>query len=201
VPLFYPEYPGFDPAWKPYPYDPEKAKELLAEAGYKPGDMKIKMALTHHTVPTQTRVAEAAAQYWRELGMNVSLETLDYNNTFKPAANKRRMAGYIFSFTDPYRFDYTTFMVYIAHSKSWYGWAFDDPEFDKMMDAAMSELDAGKREKLMNAMGDYVYKGRLAIPVAYLPRLFATSSKIKDWPLSPAGAWVTTNLEFLTITD
>jgi len=201
VPLFFQSYPGFDPAWEPYPYNPEKAKELLAEAGYKPGDIKITLALTHHTLPLTDRVAEAIGQYWTELGLDVAYESMDYVQAFKPRAHDRMMGGYAFSSADPFRFDYTMYMVYIAYSKSWYGWMFDDPEFDKMMDAAMVELDPTKREKIMNEMGDYVYKGRLAIPISYVPRIFAASSKIKEWPLSPAGAYVACNLEYLVLND
>jgi peptide/nickel transport system substrate-binding protein len=63
-----PEDFGFNSSLKPYPFDPAKAKALLAEAGY-PSGFRLQGFATHDT----HTVATALAQQWAKLGVILDL--------------------------------------------------------------------------------------------------------------------------------
>lgn len=70
---------GFDPNYKGRPYDPEKAKKLLAEAGYPSG---LKLKLLAMAVGTWPEEAEAIAAHLREVGIEVSMDMADPGRFF-----------------------------------------------------------------------------------------------------------------------
>ena len=63
-----PEDFGFNPGLKPYPFDPAKARALLAEAGY-PAGFRLQGLATHDT---QT-LATALAQQWAKIGVKLDV--------------------------------------------------------------------------------------------------------------------------------
>jgi ABC-type transport system substrate-binding protein len=67
--------PGFDAydedLQSEYPYDPEKAKELLAEAGY-PDGFQLKMG-AFNLNPGATDLAQALASEWAKVGIDVEI--------------------------------------------------------------------------------------------------------------------------------
>jgi peptide/nickel transport system substrate-binding protein len=67
---------GYDPSIEPYPYDPEKAEELLAEAGY-PDGFEISMAGPSDTYINFEEVLQAVVGYWEEIGIEVELEFME----------------------------------------------------------------------------------------------------------------------------
>src|SRR6185437_14299023 len=59
---------GYDPAVKPDPYDPAKAKALLAEAGY-PNGFGLTLQGPNNRYVNDSAVEEAIAQGWARIGV------------------------------------------------------------------------------------------------------------------------------------
>ena len=59
-----------------YPYDPARARELLAEAGYD-DENEIKLHIRSQRVPNDVEYAEAVVTFWREVGINANLQVVE----------------------------------------------------------------------------------------------------------------------------
>jgi peptide/nickel transport system substrate-binding protein len=81
---------GYDPDLKPYPYDPKKAKELLAEAGYPKGfDLKLYWVLGGE-IPLTRETSEAIASYFEAVGIRTKLVGEEYATAY---ARRRSAKG------------------------------------------------------------------------------------------------------------
>jgi peptide/nickel transport system substrate-binding protein len=74
---------GFSAAREPYPYDPDKAKELLATAGFADGfDMVAE--ITVGSFPADADIYEAMKGYLADIGVNVELKQIDFGGDWLP---------------------------------------------------------------------------------------------------------------------
>lgn len=74
----------------PYPYDPEKAKELLAEAGYADG-LEITVMLNEDR--DFINVVEIAQNMWKEVGITTNIEIMDQATLLSKAGRGYRLHG------------------------------------------------------------------------------------------------------------
>lgn len=65
----------YQPDKEYYPYDPEKAKELLAQAGYAEGELNLRL-VTDNT-NNRREIAEIIQQFLSQVGINVTIETIE----------------------------------------------------------------------------------------------------------------------------
>ncbi len=88
-----------DPPVEPYPYDPDKAEALLDAAGYRRGPDGVRFRLTlqgpNGRYLEDANVAQAIGQYLGDVGVETSVETMDFNSVFLPLA-RRHQAGPIY---------------------------------------------------------------------------------------------------------
>ncbi|MFJ7936696.1 ABC transporter substrate-binding protein [Sporosarcina sp. NPDC096371] len=61
-----------------YEHNPEKAQELLKEAGYEPGELKITLETTNGRYPMDAQVAQAISTQLNEAGFDSSVQINEY---------------------------------------------------------------------------------------------------------------------------
>ncbi|HEY4211663.1 MAG TPA: ABC transporter substrate-binding protein [Steroidobacteraceae bacterium] len=71
-----PQERGFDPDLKPYPYDPDKAKKLLAEAGYPNGIGPVELSVDTEQLRNGGE-AQAVADQLAKVGIKVNVKEYD----------------------------------------------------------------------------------------------------------------------------
>jgi peptide/nickel transport system substrate-binding protein len=92
---------GYDGSVTPYPYDPDKARQLLAEAGY-PNGFSVEFDSFTGSVAEHSKPAEAIVEYLRQVGLDVKLNVFEFG-----AFGPRRVANqlsplHIYSFGNVY---------------------------------------------------------------------------------------------------
>ena len=71
----WPGWLGYDPAVQPYPYDPEKAKALLKEAGFENG-FSFEWTIAG-TFQKSNEIAEAVSNQLKQVGIDVTIRRLE----------------------------------------------------------------------------------------------------------------------------
>jgi peptide/nickel transport system substrate-binding protein len=162
---------GWDNSWKPDAYDPAKAKQLLADAGY---PSKFADPTIHLYVQPGATVdfLTLLQSYWKAVGLQTKLEIVDATvfggYFFSPAkriAEGDKNAGWIFPWVG-----FSSFFNSTYHSANMYTSkgahnTCNDPTADQMYTAATTELDPAKALQKWTAFQTYVHS--LYISIGY----------------------------------
>jgi peptide/nickel transport system substrate-binding protein len=158
---------GYDATLKPYPYDPKKARELLAEAGYPKGfELKINWIVTGRFQMGRETV-EAIAAYLEAVGIRVKLVAEEYAAWY--ATNRASkgpeaeyvgfwMGGRAGSVEPAYNLDL------FFSSKGGFS-MYSNPELDKIIAEAKATVDDKKRAELIKKGTRIVCEDVATIPI------------------------------------
>ncbi|MER3438201.1 MAG: hypothetical protein C4346_11775 [Chloroflexota bacterium] len=176
--FFPPSGLGFDPALEPYPFDPDKAKALLAEAGYAGGfETSLDYAASEHK-----DVVEAIAGQLGEVGIKVTVqkqELANFNATWKdPQAAPLRMVTWRPLF-DPYT------LLNLLVSNQGFLSRHDNPRIQALFDAFATEPDAEKRAQVARQLGAALRDEPAAVYLYSLTGLYGLAATVPGWTPRP----------------
>lgn len=144
--------PGYQHDMVGYTYDPNKAQELLGEAGYPLGERLPELILTYNEDPGHEMVAEFIAAQLGELGVRVQLQSVEWDY-YKKQLSQSNMAFFRLEWMADYP-DPDSFLYSLYHSGN-IGITnycnYNNPQVDKILDASRRETESQQeRRKLLN---------------------------------------------------
>ncbi|NLE59831.1 MAG: ABC transporter substrate-binding protein [Planctomycetes bacterium] len=169
---------------EPFPYDPEKAKALLAEAGFADG-FEMEMACPAGAYGSFEEVCQAVTGYLGEVGIKVTLNIMESAQYWDLQAKKELPPLFGDSWADESGEAYNRLAGALGGNEAPYS-AWTDPEIDRLLKAISTEVDAEKRTKLYEELQVYMFDNP---PFIYLyePMTFeAVRDRVQDYKPRPS---------------
>ena len=139
---------GYSPT-KKYPYDPEKAKALLAEAGY-PNGIELELWHTVGRYMMDVQINENAQAQWAKAGINVKIRQWEFQALMD--AVKKGVHDMVYLGWSPSTGDADQALYATLHGSQWVPQSnralYKNATVDKLLDAARVEVDPAVRAGL-----------------------------------------------------
>jgi len=191
---------GWNPEWEKkfeqqYGYNPAKAKELLKEAGY-PAGMKLKLlAFTNPGESEGPQVADALGIYFKEVGIEVETEVIDWARLRDMFRNKN-----IQCCLWPNIISWRPVEEWIrgAYSSKATGHIFEDEFLEKNYLTLTQAVNPEERNRLARAIGDHLFNEFADIPLIWFYNEVVVNPKVvADWKYPGIGAGRSTHFHLL----
>lgn len=191
-----------------YQYDPDKAAQLLDEAGWKDtnGDgtrdkngVEMKIVFQTSVNPLRQKTQEIIKQTWQKISVGVELKSIDASIFFSgDPANKdttERFEADLQMFTTgntnpdpgPYLKTYTCGEI-PQKANNWAGdnvSRYCNPEYDALWQQMMQELDPQKRRQLAIQMNDKLVGDVIVMPIIARMETAAIAETLAGFELTP----------------
>lgn len=136
---------GHDPSIRAYPYDPEKAKKLLAEAGW-PDGFETVLATPSGRYIRDREVASAVADMLGKVGIRARVKAYEWAEYMRMLQTRQLGPLYLLGWGNTI-FDADGIMVPLLSSGSAIS-HYSNPKLDRLLEAARFEMDRDKRKAL-----------------------------------------------------
>ncbi len=163
-----PGTPGFNPRLRGYPYDPERARELLAQAGYPAG-----RGLPPITVWSSVRLEqllreqEQMKRSWETVGIRADFKYLTDWPSYSRMLGEGRLPVFLYAWyadvPDPDNFLFKLF--YSRSPRNFFGYA--NALVDDLLLQARRQTDAQRRVELYRRAEEMILEDAPLIPVMY----------------------------------
>lgn len=195
--------PYVDPSVKPWPYDPEKAKQLLDEAGWVDSNSNgtrdkdgIELVLSYGTTTNTVRqaVQNSIKTQLADLGITLDLQNIDENQFFQWYSNGGPVAAGQYdifeyaprtkNYPDPGTNDFLCSQVPSANGEgeNW-SWICDE-NLDKLLQLQDTQMDFQQRQQTFLQISKIIYDNAYFIGLWNDPDVWAASQRLKNVRLS-----------------
>ncbi|MCL4535109.1 MAG: ABC transporter substrate-binding protein [Bacteroidetes bacterium] len=181
--------PGYDETLPRYDFQPDKAKQLVAESGHPNG---ADLLLTHVARPLDAQQAQIYKQMWDAIGIRTTIDAIE-----RVAWVKKGQTGTLeattFQLNHYQDVDYYSRGITTGGAGNWIGWS--DPDMDKCMADGRATFDPAQRQQAYRRCMQTLYEKAVYQAVWFVPWNFAIDKSVKgvvfNWySLEPRFLWL-----------
>jgi peptide/nickel transport system substrate-binding protein len=169
--------PGYDPNYKPYPYDPEAAKRKLAEAGLSGG---LELELLIGEDPLASTVAQAIQQDLAQIGIQVNIkqasDTVVYDMMVAGETELFLNSWYMIQ-PDPADLINNLYMTGAGSNYDFYS----NPRVDELGRKALAEQDRAKRLEMYRQIEHILMEDAVHVPLFNNVSFYLHNPRIQDF--------------------
>ncbi|NUB08687.1 ABC transporter substrate-binding protein [Azospirillum sp. Vi22] len=166
--------------------DANKAKQLLAEAGY-PKGFQLTLGTPNDRYINDDKVAQAVAQMFTRIGVQTQVDATTAN-VFFSKRNKQEYSVFLAGWgadsgemSSPLKALIATPIKEKGYGTTNYT-SYSDPDLDGMLDTALATVDDAKREKLLQAAVKRAVDADIIIPLHYEVTVWAMKKGLSYEP-------------------
>jgi peptide/nickel transport system substrate-binding protein len=194
-----PSIEGYNNDVQEYPYDLDKAKELLKQAGFEKGfKMDLwAMPVARPYMPEAQKVAEVIQESFSKIGVTAKIQTVDWA-TYLEKATKGEFDAFMLGWTgdngDADNFLYTLLDKDSIGSNN-YSYYKNDKLHDILI-KAQTENDQAKRNDLYKQAQVIIHDDAPWVPLVHSTPLLAATKDLQGYIPHPTGSEALTNVDF-----
>jgi len=182
---------GYNGALSGYPWNPDKARQMLARAGYPEGRGLGGITLLYNNDPVDRRICEFVQACLAELGVKLRLKSLEWAAflaAVRAGESELFRGSWVGDFPDAHNFLFTLF-----HSSNW-GDAgnytrFADPRVDSLLSLAARSVDPHRRAALYRQIEELVSYEAPWIFLFHPGQVALVKSRWKGGAFPTVGIW------------
>ncbi len=173
-----PFFPNYNDELEGYRYDPDRAKELLAEAGYSDG-FSIEIGGSFSSLSNGSDVAQAVAAQLEEIGLTTTVLEKDSN-----LVKEEYLAGTSSDLTFTSFGGITNDVCYmnkivLGTGQRYSAWS--DPAFDELIEKAIASTEESEQAVNVKAVQTYAFENGCVVPVYQNNAIIAYCTRLQNW--------------------
>lgn len=179
-----------------YPYDPEKAKQILDEAGWMPGSDGIRqkdgtpLLVKLATFPgyVAEKPSELLQALYREVGIDFEINVMTGAAMMQGAGQVD--SPYNAALSGTYDVDPGSILRNFFHSSSIGGSNYahvSDPHLDELLEQGLATAAEEEREQIYNEVQRIIMENALVVPLYGNVSLFGSRASVKNMAFDPRG--------------
>jgi peptide/nickel transport system substrate-binding protein len=181
-----PKLSGFNNNAPALGHDPAKAKQLLADAGYKGQALKFyyPMNVTRPYLPTPEKVYAEISRQLTAVGLNIKPVPVDWTDGYlqkvkNPGDHALHLLGWNGSYSDA-----DNFLAPLFGEKNG-EFGYQDPQVFAKIDRARGLPDGQERTQQYQTINAQIAESVPAVPIAFPISALALSDRVVSYPASP----------------
>ena len=163
-------------------YDPEKAKQILTDAGYQEGQLTLELTGSNNRYLMDNEIAQMIAAYIEAIGIHVNLEVVDSNVLSNMFSEKNIKDAFLVALSDG-QYDGCYPLAQFCDPVRTEGMSdWNNPTAVELYEQTRSEMDETKKYELSKQIQQICAEERPQIAIAQLRAIFGVNNRFTFSP-------------------
>lgn len=177
-----------------YPYDPQRARTLLAEAGYGEGELKLTMYLPR-SYQEYVNAGQVIAAQLEAVGIDIDIQIVEWATWLSDIYTGRNYDLTVVGHTG--RLDAYSLLSRYRSTASENYFNYSDEEMDSLLDAYVDEVDEQERTAIAHRMQQILAEDVPALYIQDPIQIYVLDSSLQGFEVFPINIFKFQNMSFV----